>query len=85
MTHVSVQDFEANTADLLQRIRGGEELILEDNGVPFGKVTPIAPALPVKRDVRKRIGFLDGQGSFPENWKEIGQEDMEAATDRLRL
>ncbi len=83
MTHISLQEVESNLHALVQRIRSGEELVLEQDGVPFCTVTPLLVVRPLQRDVSKRIGFLEGHGSFPENWKEIGQEDMDASLDRI--
>ena len=75
MTHMSIQEVESDLQGVLRRIRGGEEVVLEENGVPFGKVTPV---IAKKRDISNRIGLLEGQAVIPDDWKEIAKDDIEA-------
>ena len=83
MTHISLQEVESNLHAVIERIRNGEELILEQDGILFCTVKPL-PAVNSATEARKRIGFLEGQGSFPENWKKIGMEDFDEAIDRKK-
>ncbi len=67
MTHVSMQELQDNPTGILRRIRHGEELLLEEDGVAFGRFIPIASSAegardaPVRRTPAEGLGLLKGQ------------------------
>lgn len=81
MTHLSVEDL-SSVQELIVRLQSGEEMLLEQGGVAIGKLIPIASPV-VELEVSRRIGFLEGQGSFPDDWKRIGMDDFEDAINKL--
>jgi antitoxin (DNA-binding transcriptional repressor) of toxin-antitoxin stability system len=58
---VSIQDLQAHTADLLAGIAADEEIIVEQNGQPLARISPVFSALPPEQGERP-LGLLRGKG-----------------------
>lgn len=69
MTHVSVQDLQKNIQDIVQRVRGGEEMVLEVEGVPTVRLSAVSsPATESNQSLRASgFGFLRGQVCIPDD------------------
>lgn len=76
MTTVTTEQVQHDLPELLARVRRGETLLIEEGGEPVGTLSP-APSHQRVFDASKRIGFLKGKGSVPENWKELSREEIE--------
>lgn len=61
-------------ARLMEQVEQGEVIQITNGDKPVGRLVPIDPMIPV----HPRIGFLQGQGHVPLNWKELGREEIEA-------
>jgi antitoxin (DNA-binding transcriptional repressor) of toxin-antitoxin stability system len=72
MRHVSLQEAEDNFSDLMSAAEGGETIIVEKAGKP---VVRFEPAENVARRPR-RIGFLDGQMSVPDDFDTMCQDEI---------
>ena len=58
-----------------QAVRSGEPFLIAKAGKPLVKVTPLSAS--EGRQV-KRLGFLRGQFTIPEDFDEMGQQEIEA-------
>ncbi len=76
MTTVSTKEIEHNMPSLLARLRDGETVLLEHEGMAVATLAPVPAAKP-NIDLSRRLGFLVGKGSVPDNWKELGREEIE--------
>ena len=75
MIVVPLAEAKNNLSKLVERAATrGEGFIIARAGKPLVKVVPLAQADKPKR----RIGFLKGRIKVPDNWKEIGREEIEA-------
>lgn len=74
MQTVDVQDAARHLSEIVLQVQQGETVVLMQSGKAVAQVSPVQePKLPVSR----RIGLLEGQGSVPENWKELGRKEIE--------
>jgi antitoxin (DNA-binding transcriptional repressor) of toxin-antitoxin stability system len=42
-THVTVREAEKSLSDLIGRVRGGEEILIDDGGQPVARLVPAVP------------------------------------------
>ena len=76
MTTVSTEQVQQDFPALLARLETGESMVIELDGKAIATLSPLpkpTTALPASM----RLGLLEGQGSVPENWKELGREEIE--------
>ena len=73
MQTLTIKEANEQFATLMERVQHGETIQIADGDGPVGQIVPVRRRLPVHR----RIGFLKGQGHVPENWKELGREEIE--------
>jgi prevent-host-death family protein len=74
MYSVTVSEAEANLADLLGRVQQGEEVIItsDSESKPVARLLPVEPSLE-----KRRIGFLEGQGSIgPEFFEPLPEDEL---------
>ncbi len=76
MTTVTTEQVQHELPELLARLKRGETLLIEQEGRAVGTLAP-APFESRKADTSRRIGFLKGKGSVPENWKQLSREEIE--------
>ena len=73
MKTVDLHDAETDLAGLVNRAAEGEAFVIAREGRPLVKVVPLeAPAA----QTRRRIGFLKGQISVPDDFDTMGQEEI---------
>ena len=73
MTTVNIHEAKTHLSRLIAKAVAGEPFVIAKAGKPLVKVTAIdAPAAQPSR-----IGFLKGQFTVPDNFKEIGREEIE--------
>jgi prevent-host-death family protein len=54
-TMVGVHEAKTQLSKLLERVRGGEEIVIAKNGVPVARLCPIGPS------PRRKPGILSGE------------------------
>ena len=74
MKQVNIHEAKTHLSKLVEEAANGEPFIIAKNGKPVAKVTAIDT--PDARKVR-RLGFMEGQISIPEDFDEMGREEIE--------
>ncbi|HEY5413076.1 MAG TPA: type II toxin-antitoxin system prevent-host-death family antitoxin [Caulobacteraceae bacterium] len=74
MKTVNIHEAKTHLSRLIGEALEGESFIIAKAGKPLVKVAPIDHAEGPKR----RIGFLKGRFSVPDDFKELGREEIEA-------
>jgi prevent-host-death family protein len=73
MKKVNIHEAKTHLSRLVDEAANGEPFIIAKNGKPVAKVTGIdAPATKVRR-----LGFMEGQFSVPEDFDTMGQKEIE--------
>jgi prevent-host-death family protein len=74
MRTVNIHQAKTQLSRLVDEASRGESFIIAKAGKPLVKVTPLdAPSAAQ----RKRVGFLAGQIEVPEDFDEMGREEIE--------
>ena len=76
MRTVSADEVQHHLPSLLERLQTGESMVIERDGEAVATLSP-PPKPKTALPASMRIGLLEGQGSVPENWKELGREEIE--------
>lgn len=71
MTQISIQTAERNWAEILRRALNGEEVIIERDGKPVAKVSPV-------RTEEDWFGMDKGKGWIADDFDETPQEIIDA-------
>lgn len=74
MKQVNIHEAKTHLSKLVDEAANGEPFIIAKNGKPVAKVTAIDA--PDKTQVR-RLGFLEGQISIPEDFDTMMQKEIE--------
>ena len=74
METVNVHDAKTHFSRLLDRAQEGEEFVIAKAGKPVVKVTAIGA--PTGAQIR-RLGFMEGEISVPDDFDRMGQEEIE--------
>jgi prevent-host-death family protein len=74
MRSVDIQEARTHLSRLVEEAAKGEPFIIAKAGKPLVKVVPLEE--PPPKRVR-RLGFMEGQGSVPEDFDTMGQEEIE--------
>ena len=74
MDTYNIHEAKTHLSRLIDKAAKGEPFIIARAGKPMVRVVPIEE--PEKKLVR-RIGFLKGVYTIPDNFKEIGREEIE--------
>ena len=72
MLQVNIHEAKTHLSALLERTAKGESFIIAKAGKPIATVSPIIR--PVKK--KQRIGFLKGQFTIPEDFNQMGAEEI---------
>jgi prevent-host-death family protein len=73
MRTVNIHEAKTHLSRLVEQAAGGEPFIIAKSGKPLVKVVPIGK--PATKPVR-RIGFLAGQLSVPDDFDRMGSEEI---------
>lgn len=76
MKTVNIHEAKTQLSKLVDQAAKGEPFVIAKSGKPLVKVTALEAPDP---DEAKRLGFLAGQISVPDDFDEIGQAEIEAA------
>ena len=74
MQTVNIHDAKTHLSRLVERAARGESFVIAKAGKPMVKVVPLDA--PVGSE-RRRIGFLKGQLKVPDDFDEMGREEIE--------
>jgi len=74
METINIHEAKTHLSRLVEQAAKGEPFIIAKAGKPMVKVVPLDQ--PEARKV-KRIGFLEGQGTIPDDFKAFGREEIE--------
>jgi len=74
MLTVNIHDAKTRLSKLIEMAVNGEPFVIAKAGKPMVRVTAIEPPEPVRT---RRIGFLKGQLSIPDDFDTMGQEEIE--------
>jgi prevent-host-death family protein len=75
MKAVNIHEAKTQLSKLVEQASKGESFVIAKAGKPIVKVTPFST--PVGADVR-RLGFMAGYISVPDDFDRIGQAEIEA-------
>lgn len=70
MKSVNIHEAKTHLSRLVDGVVGGEPFIIARAGKPLVKVVPVAA------DAPRRTGFLKGAIDLPEDFDEMGREDI---------
>ncbi|MBV7522162.1 type II toxin-antitoxin system Phd/YefM family antitoxin [Ensifer sp. ENS12] len=74
MHTVNIHEAKTHLSRLIEKAAKGESFIIAKSGKPLVKVVAVeAPAA----DEARRVGFMAGQFSVPEDFDRMGGEDIE--------
>lgn len=74
MYTVNIHEAKTHLSRLIEKAAKGESFIIAKSGKPLVKVVAVeAPAA----DETRRVGFMAGQFSVPEDFDRMGGEDIE--------
>ncbi|HEX4651675.1 MAG TPA: type II toxin-antitoxin system prevent-host-death family antitoxin [Granulicella sp.] len=76
MKTVDIHEAKAHLAQLVESAAQGESFVIADAGKPLVQVTAIEPQV-TRLSAAKRIGFLEGQFKIPEDFDEMGREEIQ--------
>jgi prevent-host-death family protein len=70
MKTVNIHEAKTHLSRLLEGVANGESFVIAKSGKPVAKVTPILEKVP------KRIGFMKGMGSVPDDFNTMFADDI---------
>ena len=74
MNTVNIHEAKTHLSRLVEAAAKGEPFIIAKAGKPMVKVVPLDP--PVEKKVR-RLGFMKGQGTIPDDIKTMFKDEIE--------
>ena len=74
MTQVNIHDAKTHLSRLLERVSGGEEIIIAKAGVPIARVVPYVPEV-----TKRRRGSARGEVWVGDDFDDPLPEDIQAA------
>jgi prevent-host-death family protein len=74
MKTVNIHEAKTQLSKLVDQASNGEPFVIAKAGKPMVKVTALAA--PVGKQI-KRLGFMAGQISVPEDFDRLGEEEIE--------
>jgi len=72
MLQVNIHEAKTQLSMLIDKVAGGEPFIIAKAGKPMAKVIPFTTS----ENKITRVGFLSGQIEVPDDFNEIGQEEI---------
>ena len=76
MQTIDIEAAETKLADLVDRVRDGEEIVIKRDGKPIAKL--VAPGLIASTGGKRVLGGLRGKLKVPENFDEMCSEEIQA-------
>ncbi len=73
MRTVNIHEAKTHLSRLVEQAAAGESFIIAKAGRPLVKVTRLDTP-----PQTRRIGFMEGEGSVPDDFNDMGREEIEA-------
>lgn len=73
MESINIHEAKTRLSQLIARAQKGESFIIAKAGKPMVRVTPIDSPEPAQQ---KRLGFLAGQFSVPDDFDRMGEHEI---------
>jgi prevent-host-death family protein len=70
---INIHEAKTHLSRLVEKAAKGEPFIIAKAGKPMVKVVPLEEEKP-----KRRIGFMKGQFTVPDDFKEMGRAEIEA-------
>jgi prevent-host-death family protein len=72
LDHVNMHEAKTHLSKLVERVEGGEEIVIDRAGKPAAKLVPVTQAKPGKR----KLGGWEGKVELPsdEEWEKMDKE-----------
>ena len=77
MLTVNIHEAKTHLSRLIERVRGGEDVVIAKAGTPVARLTPYSPT-PVRRILGRDAGLFE----VPEDFDEPLPEDIQAEFER---
>jgi prevent-host-death family protein len=74
MRTINIHEAKTHLSRLVDQVAAGEPFIIAKAGRPVAKVVPLD--MPVGAE-KRRLGFLEGQGTIPDDFNDIAREEIE--------
>ncbi|CAG9186846.1 type II toxin-antitoxin system Phd/YefM family antitoxin [Cupriavidus pampae] len=74
MQTVNIHEAKTHLSRLVEQAANGEPFVIAKAGKPLVKVVPLSAPTGAKV---KRLGFLEGQFSVPDDFDEMGKKEIE--------
>lgn len=80
MDTLNIHAAKTHFSGLVERVEAGETIIIARAGKPVARLTPLDPPPAEDRAAlaARRIGFMKGEFSVPDDFNEMGREEIEA-------
>lgn len=80
MSAVNIHEAKTHLSRLIERAQAGESFVIAKAGKPVARLTRMdAPEVGGER----RLGFLQGQATIPDDFDRLGQDQIEALFGQL--
>jgi prevent-host-death family protein len=74
MRTINIHEAKTHLSRLVDQVAAGEPFIIAKAGKPMVKVVPLDA--PASTEIR-RLGFMEGQGTVPDDFDDIAREEIE--------
>lgn len=74
MQTVNIHEAKTHLSKLVEQAASGESFVIAKAGKPMVKVVPLQSAMPA---AARRLGFMTGQIVVPDDFDEMGREQIE--------
>jgi prevent-host-death family protein len=74
MTTVNIHEAKTHLSRLVEKASKGESFIIARAGKPLVKVVPLEYP---EQTAKRRIGFMEGEITVPDDFKAFGREEIE--------
>jgi prevent-host-death family protein len=74
MQTINIHEAKTHLSRLVEAAAKGESFVIAKAGKPMVKVIPLSPSKP---KALKRIGFMSGQISVPDDFDQMGNSEIE--------
>ena len=74
MQTINIHEAKTHLSRLVEEAAKGEAFVIAKAGKPMVKVVPLKPK---KQKTIKRLGFMTGQISVPDDFDQMGQSEIE--------
>lgn len=74
MQQVNIHEAKTNLSKLIEKAVHGESFVIAKSGKPMVIVSAYTPP----PDLAKRVGFLKGRLEIPEDFDDMGKEEIQA-------